>query len=148
MSEESGTPRTDDEPKWDSMIGWCVSADFARQLERGLAAVTAERDEANKRRNEVVAKLLQMEKEYGRLCREMNPLCNERDEAISRGGALRIEATRLMEENKLLRGRLADALIYSPTHLWQGLCPSHKGDSFRDCDCPACIELMALEAER
>ena len=46
MSQESKTPRTDAEDAKYASISkvWYVPADFARQLERELAAVTDERD--------------------------------------------------------------------------------------------------------
>lgn len=42
----SDTPRTDALAYFFSQFGWKVDADFARDLERELAAVTAERDAA------------------------------------------------------------------------------------------------------
>ena len=44
--KQSDTPRTDAAEQFVSYFGWQVHADFVRDLERELAAVTRERDEA------------------------------------------------------------------------------------------------------
>lgn len=46
MEEQSDTPRTDAAEQFVSYFGWQVHADFVRDLERELAVVKRERDEA------------------------------------------------------------------------------------------------------
>ena len=45
MKEQSDTPRTDTAEQFVSYFGWQVHADFARDLERELAAAACEIDE-------------------------------------------------------------------------------------------------------
>jgi hypothetical protein len=82
MSEQTDTPRTD-EISWIQSSEEIVEADFARQLERELAAVTEQRDELLRYneafRNETLRRLRFNQKSYSAELARSNHYKQQRD---------------------------------------------------------------------
>jgi len=103
----SDTPRTDAEALKScggKLI--CVHADYARTLERELAAMTADRDSWRQQHAELVGDMLKVSGKRDKLLAELSAMTAERNSALADLNDLRIAYRERGEERDALRAKM------------------------------------------